>query len=808
MIARRALAAGVALGAVLVSLIALGTPTGAVAAEDDGSLTVTGAGRFEDLKVTISQHTHLRNQVIRVSWTGGEQSTTSGRNFFNNYLQIMQCWGDESGPKREKCQYGGIFDDPRGGASTSTREILNDGQHDDPDETYTAPFPKTALVPFESVTGKVVTTRRNEFFDTQSTNEIDYGRTSNDGTGEEFFEVQTGREAAGLGCGVVKDDGDPRDCWLVVVPRDTKEVTGADVSETPSNRLETSPLAASNFAHAISFRLKFDPVGTTCSIDSAERRVLGNESAAEAVGQWQPELCDATGANFGYSQIADQSARAQALTETPWLSLVNRPLDADLNSDGRLLAYAPVAVNAVGIGVVVERVPKDGPYDPDRNTGSTPEVKAKRGTRVLDVKLNARLVAKLLTQSYLGSITGSTAHVAGNPRSLTDDKEFLALNPEFNQLQYIGQLYSITNPLGLADANRSIWEWIKSDPAARAFIAGTPAKVGGQTVKVNPFYKGMDLDRQDFPRSDPTCVKFPAALNQADFCALDHLAYAADFHSASRGAIRGMTLANDTWDLAAIPPRYKQNPAQAPGERAVLVLTDTATAARFKLSMAKLQNASGAFISPTNAGMSAALGAMKPSGTAGVLAANPGTKVKAAYPLTEVTYAMTAPRQLKKDEAADYAGFVKYAGGPGQTPGISPGELPEGYLPLPAAMRKQALATAALIAKQGGPLPAAEPTAKPTEEGDGGTSTPETETPVTEAPVGAPAPPGGTAVAPVPAAVTPASVTTKGIEPGATRYVLLIALLLGVLALSAKPATFAYAAVQKLLHSRPDPRSP
>lgn len=780
-----------ALACLLLSVVLSGV-SGTASAAEDPSATKSGSGRFSGLKVTVSQVEHLRNAVVRVSWSGGQPSATSDRNYLSNYLQIMQCWGDEKAPQREKCQYGGIFDDQRGGQATSNREIVNNGQLDDPAETYTAPFPATAVVPFTSVTGKTVTSRRNEFFDSQSTNEIDYGRTSADGTGEEFFEVQTAREAPGLGCGAQLSNGDTRDCWLVVVPRDDKEVNGKDVGQLETKRLESSPLSASNFAQAISFRLDFDPVGVTCPIGSSERRLLGNESAAEAISRWQPKLCDRTGAIFGYSQLGDDSARRQTLTDDPWVSMVNRPLDASLNQDNRSLVYAPVAINAVGIGVVIERVPKDG-------SGSTAEEKSLRGTRVLNLNLNARLVAKLLTQSYTAAVTGDTAHVAGNPRWLTEDKEFLRLNPEFDQLQYIGQLYSITNPLGLSDANRSLWEWIKSDPDASAFIAGSPDPDG---MKVNSFYRGMSLDLQDFPRLDSTCITFPESAAQADLCALDHLAYAADFHAATRAAIRGVTLASDTWDPNP-PQRYKQNPAQTPGGRAVLVVTDTATAARYKVGMARLQNASGAFVSPTETAMRAAVVAMKDSAVAGVLAPDPATKVSDAYPLTEVTYAMTAPRQLDKDEATDYAGFVRYvAGDEGQTPGAAPGQLPDGYLPLTTPLRVQAADVANVIAKQGGPLPAAEPSPGATADAPAPVVVPPN-SPVAALPVVAPAPEPAPAVAGTTDDTLLAASTTTAIGPGPGRFALLLALVLGTVAVATRPAAYAWALAHQRLRAKP-----
>jgi len=786
---RRLITTGLLATTVVVPVLVLG-PHHAADAADAGSETESGTGRFANLKVTVSKVDHMRNEVVRVSWTGAEPSFTSGRSFYTNYMQIMECWGDENAPQREKCQYGGVFDDPRGGQATSTRQIVNNGQLDDPKETYTAPYPAYPVVPFAPVNGNTpVTDKRNPYFDTLSTNEIDYGRTSSDGTGEEFFEVQTGREASGLGCGARKADGSTRDCWLVVVPRDDVEVNGTKVDQL-SGRLETSPLAASNFENAIAFRLHFDPLSVTCTIGAEERQLVGNEEASEAVARWQPALCDQTGETFGYTQQGDDLARSQVVGGEPWLSFVHRPLDPNAVTDDRLVTYAPVTISAVGIGVVIERIPRDGATDAE---------KARRGTRILDLKLNARLVAKLLTQTYKGAVSGDAAYLGANPDSLVHDKEFLALNPEFNQLQYFNSLYSITNPLDRTDANLAVWQWIKSDPDARAFIGGKADPWG---TKINPNYKGMDLDRPEFPRADPSCIKFPAGSGMSDLCALDHLAYAQDFHAGARAAIRGQTLQNDTWDYGP-PARWKQNPPQSPGERAVLALVDTATAARFKVSMAQLKNGAGQYVAPTNAAMGAAVTAMKKSGTKGVVVMNPAAKTSGAYPMTQITYAVTAPRQLSEDNAKAYADFLRYAAEKGQTPGIGPGQLPEGYLPLTTGLRKKTLAAAALVAKRGGPLPREHESSPPAPAAG-------PPAPVAAAPVGAPAPvASGPAGPTTPAEVVPAAVTTPAVHVNGTRFVLLGALMLGVIALTGRPILiFAGASRKGTLRRRRGARAP
>ena len=59
---------------------------------------------FSDLVVHVSQTEGLVHQAITVSWSGGKPTETG---FKSNFLQLMQCYGDEStGPDPEGCEYG------------------------------------------------------------------------------------------------------------------------------------------------------------------------------------------------------------------------------------------------------------------------------------------------------------------------------------------------------------------------------------------------------------------------------------------------------------------------------------------------------------------------------------------------------------------------------------------------------------------------------------------------------------------------------------------------------------------------------
>jgi hypothetical protein len=129
---------------------------------------------------------------------------------------------------------------------------------------------------------------------------------------------------------------------------------------------------------------------------------------------------------------------------------------------------------------------------------------------------------------------------------------------------------------------------------------------------------------------------------------------------------------------------------------------DLATAARYGLPTAQLRNAAGQFVAPTTASLLAGEVAMKPSTVPGVLASEPGATDPAAYPLTALSYAITAPSTLDAAAGKDYAAFIRYADGPGQQPGVQPGQLPLGMVPLPAALKAEAIAAAATIEAQAG----------------------------------------------------------------------------------------------------------
>lgn len=688
---------GAAIGILLSAPLASADPTPV-----DSPVTVSGTGEFANLKVTVSQTKNLINQAVTVSWTGGHPTLPSSGDFGVNYLQIMQCWGDDqhNGPDRTQCQYGGSAhqSSPSAGNQVRSRQLNLSGLVD-PKETLKPPEGSSLsylYVPFWAVgTDKPIgaaLSGDNDFFDSQVTNEIPLASTHGDGSGKQFFEVQTVVQAAGLGCGDPVTVGGAvkgRSCWVVIVPRGTVEVDGS--TRIPPNRLNSSPLSQTNWDHRLVVPLEFLPVGQACPVGAPERRLIGHELAAAAVTSWQPALCGS--ALYSYTQLTDDVTRSKVLDgSSPGLALLTNPVPPDQPPADHPLVYAPVALSGLAIAFNIEHQP---PGD------ASPADLQLDGQRFESMKLTPRLVAKLLTQSYQGAVEGARDYLKNNPLALTVDPEFLELNPEYKRFSTFTQPPDALAQLDGSDVTSLLWSWVKADPDASAFLAGTADKFG---MVVNPNNKGLALPTSTFPRNDQSCVDVPVVNGK--ICTLDAHPFTLDMHDAGRSAARGDTQARTTvLGPDQKTPLSKKVDRQDPGHRALLAVVDTATATRYGLPIAALRNVAGQFVAPTTASLLGGEKAMKPSAVPSVLASNPGSTDPAAYPLTALSYAVTAPSKLDAAAGKDYAAFLRYAAGPGQQPGIEPGRLPPGLVPLPHALTAQATAAAATIEAQAGRPP-------------------------------------------------------------------------------------------------------
>ena len=692
------LIAGAAGLAMVVSGAVLAVPASAAPKDvkprvESSAVTKSGSGEFKDLEVTVGQTRNLVNQVIRVSWQGGRPTKPDFGPLGVNYLQIMQCWGGtaEDGPPRQQCVYG-AQKAGNGGQNTNSRQMSTAGLIDPLEDRYDDyRVDDLSYIPFVSWTGKTTTGNKSEFFDRYTSNESNHVRTRGDGTGEDFFEVQTGVESPGLGCGQTRE-GDSPLCWLVVIPRGDIEVDGSKRGLTFAEGLDTSPLLASNWQHRIVFPLEFQPVGAACSISGSETPLLGSDRVIEAITRWQPAWCADDLGNFSYTVLSDLESREKLKTEQPGLNFISYGVPEQ--EAPRDIVYAPVTLSGLTIAFNVE----------SQSSTLAPEpVRLRDGQRLGDIKMTPRLLAKLLTQSYRYDAVPVTKKVEKNPFDISQDPDFLKFNPQFEGLRFPG-LGHIVTTLGETDSARLVWDWIWADAEARAWIRGKADPWG---MVVNPSYERQSYQRSDFPRSDNTCVTY--SDRTVPLCTFDLFPFGGDLYAASRAASRGDSLSSGTWDPAALPPGYKRTPPQDPGRRAMVVISDSPLTTRFSLTPALLRNAAGEFVAPTVEAIRAAAAKAKPTGVPGIVQPDPSQKVPGAYPLTSFTYAATAPGALSEEAARAYAGALEYIADDGQVLGDSLGQLPFGYAPLTdrekATLRAAATAIVERVGEDARPAP-------------------------------------------------------------------------------------------------------
>ncbi|MFI6339656.1 hypothetical protein [Streptomyces sp. NPDC050535] len=691
-------AVGSLLAALVLALLPLPPATTAAAAAEggaeDSAVTETGKkGRYDDfsgLKVTVHQTEGLRSQGVRVSWEGGAPTKPSVK-FNVNYLQIMQCWGDgAAGPDREQCAFGaGTTEGAGAGRSVEATK--------DPEEKeYTG---QNAFVPFRPANGEPATTSLYDFtyFGPLDTNEQKAVRTFDNGTGEVEFEVQDGSQANHLGCGentaAAGSTPKPRHCWLVVVPRGLHEASGTEITNPTSDQLGTSPLSATNWAQRMVFRLDFLPVDQFCPEGQPERAIPGSELADDAVASWGPKLCSSTGSTFVYNRASEESARNEVMGATEELPAMGVTVDPVVQPEGGPgVVHAPVAVTGLAVAFFVE-----GPSGV-----------------VQEIKLTPRLVAKMLTHSYVRDVplvVPAPEQVKGNPDFFTSDPEFRELNPQFPEL--VDEPRSLMVPLLNSDTTRMVWNWLQSDKDAREFLGGKEDPWG---MRVNSYFDDLDLAENaalsDFPKADPTTALLGGlAPPDATYSITDLDPYTADLHDGAVKTRRGNNGRTIQWDVGATPPRLT-NDAPLPGRHAVMAIVDAASAVRYGLQTAALRNADGKFVKPSADTFQTAVSAMRAwPDQPDVLKADPARAKGQAYPLTAVAYAAASVNQGAADRKA-YADFIRFAAGPGQTSGLSAGELPPGYAPLTAKLRAQAETAADDLERgvaQGGPSPGTDP---------------------------------------------------------------------------------------------------
>ncbi len=701
------------------------------------------------LSLTVSQTSNLQNQSVTVSFTGANPAVgTNGAS--TSYLQVFQCWGKPGAdnkpdpaatePDPSTCQFGATGLDGDISNTAHQRSLLGDPLLKGGDWEAADPSSPTMNLPapFVAVTGDKtritdgfnLSEYRNPYFSRTSTNEFSRFLSSDQGSGSRTFEVQSGAEASGLGCGYRPDAPSVAKCWLVAVPR-----TAAMDAILPAG-----PLAPSLWAMRLQVPLDFQNVAAVCPTDQAATLSVGSEALSAAMKSWIPAVCDTKKFTLGFSPLADLQARTQ-LQQPETLAFITRPAPADVKA-----LYVPTALAGVVLAMTIDNACTASftPYTladcgyQDRAEWEADKVRS--AGLVRDLKLNARLLAKLLTQSYVQHSApasavdapftkpGSTLYGQPMTYSIQSDPEFRSLNPKG-----LGSAGNLNPPVveGLrSDAAAAVWDWLLNDRDARAFLNGCPDSSG---MTINPFYStrtygecpeqageldrlaaekisatktpdGFTYARQTYPSEGAAYPQVywtqkeairngDGSIDQPALTVGDQYARVQDMAAAAQYAVRAQPASTTTWCADCSPPAYKSVPRQEYGSRSVLSITDAASAAKFQLPTAQLCNVSGSQCIGANTGsLQAAAEQFESTEISGVQRPAATPDYSTAYPLTLPIYGAVDLASLSQSRAATYAQLFSYISTDGQKPGFNSGMLPPGYAPLTPALLRVAAA--------------------------------------------------------------------------------------------------------------------
>ena len=571
-----------------------------------------------------------------------------------------------------------------------------------------------------------------------------YGVTKRDGTGSADFAVWTAGENSSLGCSatvacslvavpVVGVSCDPYGTKLPAADRPTEEdaleaaswcsredaySAGENHTDAKDTNLATAGAlwwAPSNWDHRFTVPLKFAVSGSICDIIGGEKPqpLYGSVVLNELTASWGPKFCTDKGLfPFTHVQSSESASRILLSAGNIEAALGSQPLA----SPTRPTVQAPVAVGGFGVVFTVDGA--DG----------APKEK---------LQLNARLIAKLLSQSYpaLDIVRTDYAALDGNPMNVTVDPEFKALNPGVKTDAANATAATIQILSTDSDLMWALTRYLDADPEARAWLDGTPDPWG---MKVNPKYRGIALPAETWPQLDDWIAPASFINSDRNFCyskspqpvlglVSNPTSNLASIALSIQYALSGVNFACEATDLGDISRLgLKKLGRQLVGSRMVLGLSTLSAAARYNLPVAELQTASTVpagqrfssdagrtFVSPDAASLVRGAKYLKPddagawSFDASAVHSGAGTT---AYPGLVPVFADVPTQGLEPGPAAKLSRFLCYAATDGQKTGSANGNLPAGYLPITQAngleeLRAYTVRASRLVRAQTGQLP-------------------------------------------------------------------------------------------------------
>lgn len=745
-----------ALGAIAVALPALGGV--ATAAPDD----TAGKPAYEqtkhltrsivfdgqpieidarDVTVTASRTTELRGRErIDISWSGAHPSGGRAASPFGELgmlqeypVVIMQCRGldDPSLPADQQLSPETCWTSSRIQRTTSLDESQAVWRHDAvgseadraaksglvplPPECNDPPTFSTHTTAFRAANGTVYSSCTAETMAPEAAVGAAFppaelaAFTDAEGTGRVKFEVRSDVENESLGC------SDTVRCSIVVIPINGISCADADGECSKAGRflpgasnyanegvdLAVSPQlwwAASNWRNRFSIPLSFGLPPDACDVLDSRPPTgfYGSELMAQASLQWSPAYClDKKRFKFQHNKMSDAAGFNLAESGGGAAAFVSSAHEVT----GDPMAYAPTAVTGFSIAYIIDRPDNAGEYT--------------------DLKLTPRLLAKLLTQSYVGSERGrGHPGMSQNPASINLDPEFQKLNPGLDVVarEAGATLLSLSES---SDVLETLTSYIAQDEDAMAFIDGEADPWG---MKVNPSYKKIKLPTPEWPLLDDYVAPSELECYQqnpapyfsqlaAPVTSLRKIAEAVLDAWPNVQTKCDRATSSDPWKIGRID-------RQGVGSRFMLGLVSTGDAERLGLSEAKLATTGRTYVGPTEQAMAKAIRVAEPARSGDQpFTLDMRSVVKAnGYPGTMIVYTAARTANLSKKDAAKVSDFIRISTTEGQKAGYGNGELPAGYLSIgrsgvTAPLFRQAQSVATAISEQKG--------ATDTGEGDG-----------------------------------------------------------------------------------------
>ncbi|WP_148614332.1 hypothetical protein [Nocardioides rubriscoriae] len=672
-----------------------------------------------DVTVKADQTTNLRGrQRIRISWSGAQPSGGRAANPYGEKgltqeypVVVMQCRGrdDASLPaaqqlRPETCWTASVAQRSQvlrsEGESTWRRDLYADEARraavsgaESVDPAACPPLDvasySSALTPFVTRAGQTFSACNATTMPPEAAVDAAFppaeiaAFTDENGNGSVNYEVRSDVENESLGC------NDKVACSIVVIPivglscaqpaspptlddkacrKQGQFAPGSSNAIGAGIDLAVGPAlwwSESNWRNRFTIPITFGLPPDTCDVlDSrAPTGFYGSELLAQAGLQWSPAYClNKKRFKFQLNQTSDIAGFNLMENGTGPAAVVSSEQESTSTDP---VGYAPTAVTGFAIGYEIDRPDNAGEY-----------------TRL---RLNARLIAKLLSQSYLGSDLGRQhPGIGDNPLAMMNDPEFQQLNPGLSEItQEAGAaLLSLSND---SDVIEQLTEYLAQDKDASAFLAGTPDPWG---MKVNPAYEDIELPRPSWPLLD---TFIPETENT---CRQKNPSVYFSQLAAPVTTLRKISEALlDAWPNVQTKCDFDPNTLlfkigrvdrQSYGARFVLGVVSLGDAARYGLKTAALQTHKGTFVAPTDdsMGRAIALSEQRKPRLPFVLDQADVAEDGKAYPGTMVVYTAAKLRGLDQDTADKVAQFVRVSTTEGQVRGSGNGQLPAGFLPI------------------------------------------------------------------------------------------------------------------------------